>query len=104
MFAVHGGAVGIYTNYGTALEKKLTTLYANTFFGEMGMLDLEPRSATAVAEEDGTIIEVIRPEDLEELFKSNPIEVDMILCHLSNRLRRLTKDYVAACEEAVADA
>lgn len=104
MFAVHGGAVGIYTNYGTALEKKLTTLYANSFFGEMGMLDLEPRSATAVAEEDGTIIEVIRPADLEELFKSNPIEVEMILCHLSNRLRRLTKDYVAACEEAVADA
>ena len=104
MFAVHGGSVGIYTNYGTTLEKKLTSLYANSFFGEMGMLDKEPRSATAVAEEDGAIIEVIRPEDLEDLFRTNPIEVDMILCHLSNRLRRLTKDYVKACNEAAADA
>ena len=104
MFAIHGGSVGIYANYGTTLEKKLTTLYANTFFGEMGMLDMEPRSATAVAEEDDTVIEVIRAGDLENLFKSNPMEVDMILCHLSNRLRRLTQDYVKACESAVADA
>jgi len=103
MFAIHGGAVGIYTNYGSSLEKKLTTLYANSFFGEMGMLDHEKRSATAVAEEDGTIIEIIRAEDLENLFQSNPAEVDMILCHLSNRLRRLTQDYVKACEAAVAD-
>ena len=103
MFAVHGGAVGIYSNYGTTLEKKLTTLYANSFFGEMGMLDHEIRSATAVADEDDTILEIIRAEDLEKLFKTNPIEVDMILCHLSNRLRRLTKDYIAACEAAAAD-
>ena len=100
MFAVHGGAVGIYTNYGTALEKKLTTLYANSFFGEMGMIDQEPRSATAVVEEDGTILESIGPEDLQKLFEVNPLEVDMMMRHLSGRLRRLTLDYARACGEA----
>ena len=100
MFAVQGGAVGIYTNYGTALEKKLTTLYANSFFGEMGMIDQEPRSATAVVEEDGTILESIGPEDLQKLFEVNPLEVDMMMRHLSGRLRRLTLDYARACGEA----
>ena len=103
MYAVEAGSVGIYTNYGTSLEKKLTDLYANSFFGEMSLLDMEPRSATAVAEEDGTVVEIIRPEDLEKLFQSNPMEVDMILSHLSNRLRKLTKDYAKACEEAAAE-
>ena len=100
MYAVHGGAVDIFTNYDNPLEKKLTTLYANSFFGEMGMIDQEPRSATAVVAEDNTILERIRPDDLETLFRSNTREVDMIMQHLSKRLRRLTEDYEAACEEA----
>lgn len=100
MYAIHGGAVGIYANYGSALEKKLTTLYPNSFFGEMSLIDLEPRSATAVADEDDTILEAIRDEDLEKLFETNPVEVDAILSHLSNRLRRLTQDYVRACDAA----
>ena len=100
MYAVEAGCVGIYTNYGTSLEKKLADLYENAFFGEMSLLDMEARSATAVAEEDGTAVEIIRPEDLEKLFQSNPTEVDMILSHLSNRLRKLTKDYAKACDAA----
>ncbi len=100
MYAVYGGAVGIYTNYGNPLEKKLTTLYPNTFFGEMGMIEEEPRSATAVVEENDTVLECIYPENLEELFKTNPGEIDMILRHLSYRLRRLTQSYVKACDKA----
>ena len=46
---------------------------------------------------------IIRPEEIEILFKSNPLEVDMILCHLSNRLRQLTLDYVKACNAAAAE-
>ena len=100
MYAVHSGSVGIYSNFGTELEKKLTSLYANTFFGEMGMLDNEARSATAVIEEDGTTLERILPENLEELFRTNPMEIDMILRHLSSRLRQLTRSYEQACEKA----
>ena len=101
MYAVHGGTVGIYTGYGSALEKKLTTLYPNSFFGEMSLIDHERRSATAVAEENGTILEIISAENLQDLFKANPLEVDMILRHLSNRMKKLTIDYVKACDEAV---
>lgn len=102
MYAIHGGSVGIYLDFGTTNEKKLTTLYADSFFGEMGLVSDEKRSATAVVEENETILECIRAEDLENLFRSNPIKIDMILRHLSHRLRGLTKDYVKACKEAVA--
>ena len=97
MYSVQSGAVGIYVGYGTPEEKQLTVLYANSFLGEMGMLAEEPRSATAVALEKDTVLEIIRPEDLEQLFRTNPVEVDMILRHLSNRLRMLTRDYARVC-------
>ena len=71
---------------------------ADGFFGEMGMIAQEERSATAIAEEDNTTVEIIRPEDLNTLFKENPSEVDMILRHLSSRLRKLTEDYMEACK------
>ena len=100
MYAIHGGTVGIYANYGTPQEHKLTTLYPDSFFGEMGMIEKEKRSATAVVEENNTMLECIREEDLIGLLRKNPVKIDMILCHLSNRLRALTRDYVKACREA----
>ncbi len=103
MYAVHGGSVGIYVNYGTPNEKQLTTLYADSFFGEMGLIENEPRSATAVIEENGTLLECIRAEELEALFAENPTKIYMILSHLSRRLRILTRDYTEACAIAAGD-
>lgn len=96
MYDIHWGKIGIYTGYGTDDEILLTELYPNSFFGEMGMISKEPRSATAVALED-TTLELIYPEDLSELFEKNPVKVNMILRHLSGRLRRLTEQYLSAC-------
>ena len=104
LYQIHSGAIGIYTKYGTPEQIKLTTLYTNAFFGEMALVGNDPRSATAVVEEDDTILEYIGAGDMEELFKINPLKVDMILSHLSNRLRRLSLDYVNACAKAAEDA
>ena len=104
LYQIHGGCVGIYSKYGTPEQVKLTSLYTNAFFGEMALVGNDPRSATAVVEEDDTMLECIRAEDLEALFKINPLKVDMILGHLSNRLRRLSQDYVKACAKAAEDA
>ena len=104
LYQIHGGSVGIYSKYGTPEQAKLTTLYTNAFFGEMALVGNDPRSATAVVEEDDTTLECFRAEDMEALFKVNPMKVDMILGHLSNRLRRLSLDYVKACAKAAEDA
>jgi len=99
MYIVYGGDVGIYSNYGAANQIKLTDIYPVACFGEMGMIAGDPRSATAVAETDETFVEIINPEDLEELFRTTPVKVEMILKHLSYRLRMLTYDYLTACKE-----
>ena len=100
MYDVHFGSVGIYTGYGTPDEKLITKLSPDEFFGELGMLDNVKRSATAVTLDDDTTIETISAANLKDLFTQNPPKVEMILEHLSYRLRRLTKEYMNACSIA----
>lgn len=97
MYALHWGTVGVYTGYGTATEQKLADLYTSDFFGELGMIEGEPRSATVAVTSDEATIEIICPDDLEELFEKNPPKVMMILSHVSSRLRMLTNKYLGAC-------
>lgn len=99
MYLVHGGSVGIYSNYGEEDQIRLTELYPVACFGEMGMISEDARSATAVAESDNTVVEIIRAEDLEEMFKKSPVKIDMILRHLSYRLRCISYDYFEVCQE-----
>jgi len=49
MYDIRWGSVGIYLNYGTSDEKMLAQLRGDDIFGEMGLVDEAPRSATAVA-------------------------------------------------------
>jgi len=56
------------------------------FFGEMGLLDEGPRSATVRALEDTTLLEVTRA-DFETLLYKAPLLAYRILRELSSRLR-----------------
>ena len=98
MYDIHFGSVGIYAAYGTEKETLLTELRADDFFGEMGMIEGYPRSATAVALEDGTRVEVITAENFSSYFREKPAKVLMIMQHMSQRIRVLTKDYMEACQ------
>ena len=97
MYDIHFGTVGIYKAYGTPDEKLLAKLSPDEFFGELGMIENVKRSATAVVLDDDTTLEIITPSDLKGLFSQNPPKVEMILEHVSYRLRKLTKEYMAAC-------
>ena len=98
MYCLQSGSVGIYTGYGTEREEKLAELQPNQYFGEMGMLEGEARSATAVALENDTVVEVFYESFLSEMFEKNPTKVLMVFEHLSRRLRKLTKSYLDACK------
>jgi CRP-like cAMP-binding protein len=106
MYDIHFGTVGIYKGYGTSDEKLLAKLSTDEFFGELGMIENVKRSGTAVVLDDDTTLEIITPADLKDLFTQNPPKVEMILEHVSYRLRKLTKEYMTACSLAskVADA
>ena len=98
MYDIHYGTVGIFTDYGTDKEKCIAELHSDEFFGEMGMIDNIKRSATAVILDEGTVIETIYMKDIEKLFKENPPKIEMILAHISYRLRKLTNEYTDACK------
>jgi CRP-like cAMP-binding protein len=98
MYYIQLGSVGIYTDYGTDKEKQLVILEEEAFFGEMGLIEKMPRSATAVVVEDDTVLRKITEDELETLIKTSPALVVRCIEHLSGRLRRLTKDYLEACE------
>ena len=99
MYDIQYGRVGIFSHFGQEDQVQLTTLSSNCFFGEMGMVDEAPRSATAVALDDETTVETIYPEDFAELFEKNPLKVNQILQHISSRLRTLTSQYCDTCEK-----
>ncbi len=99
MYIVRSGRVCIYGNYGANNEFKIADAEPVACFGEMGMLSGEARNETAVVEAGDTQVEIIRPEDLENLFKTSPAKIDMILKNLSYRLRSITYEYFKACQE-----
>ena len=100
MLILREGAVSIYSNYGTPEQNLLTTLQPGSFFGEMGLIDGEPRSATAVAAASGAQVQRVGAEELDSLMQSSPDLVMGILHHLSARLRQLTTEYLQACKAA----
>jgi len=70
--------------------KKISTLQKNDIFGEMGIIDGLPRSATVTALEDGKVT-VVTKEDFQALAKRNPNALMPILKILSMRLRKALK-------------
>lgn len=97
MYDIRLGNVGIYANYGTKEEKLLTELTKDQFFGEMGIIEGYPRSATAVALGDMTELTVIPKNDFEDYCKRNPEKAILIMKNMSARIRDLTQSYLEAC-------
>ena len=97
MFDILSGSVGIYVGYGTEHETQVTVLNAGDFLGEMGLIECYPRSATAVAMEDGTALQEIGEKEFSEYFNSRPMRLLTIMQQLSQRLRDRTDDYEGAC-------
>lgn len=99
LYDVYTGKVGVYAKYGTPEEKLLKTYYADEYLGEMGLIDHAPRSATAVALENGTSVGLITEEGFGAFFEKNPARVLMVMQQLSNNLRRRTNEYVDVCRQ-----
>ena len=97
MYDIRVGRVGIYANYGTKEEKLLIELNKDQFFGEMGIIEGYPRSATAVAMGDMTELTVIAKADFEDYCKRNPEKTVLIMKNMSARIRDLTQGYLEAC-------
>lgn len=103
MYEIKAGSVGIYANYGLENERQLATLGKGEFFGEMGMAECYPRSATAVALVPDTTLDEIDASEFATYFNDRPETVLTIMRALSARLRETNARYLEA-REAVHDA
>ena len=94
---VYTGKVGVYSHFGTPEQELLMDYFPDGYFGEMGLLDHAPRSATAVAMENNTCVGVVTEADFGEFFRENPTRILMIMQQLSHNLRKRTKAYMEVC-------
>ncbi len=95
LYQIKEGVVTIYAGYGDSEQQELTKLGRDDIFGEIAVIEACPRSSTAVATEDVTVLEV-GCEEVMDYFKTQPAMVMKIMKSLSGRLRELTDDYADA--------
>jgi CRP-like cAMP-binding protein len=93
MYVVLEGRVMISKYIPGAGEEALAFLERGGYFGEMALIDNQPRSADAKAHEGGAVVLVIPREVLEgilDINKLSSIRLLTILCNLvASRLREL---------------
>jgi CRP/FNR family transcriptional regulator/CRP/FNR family cyclic AMP-dependent transcriptional regulator len=81
------GRVKIVTTSSDGKEFILTVLGAGQVFGEMGLLETAPRSASVITVTDVELL-VIKREEFEHLLSSSPGISRKLMTILSRRLRR----------------
>jgi CRP-like cAMP-binding protein len=98
MYVVLEGRVMISKNIPGAGEEALAFLERGDFFGEMALIDREPRSADAKADTSGAVVLSIRREVLEKILdinKVSSIRLLKVLCSLvTQRLREVNEKIV----------
>ncbi len=81
MYLVQAGSVGIYKTGTDKKELLLATVGPGSFFGEMSLLDDQPRSATAKVAEDAELV-VITKKAFEQMLETDPGITSKILIAL----------------------
>jgi len=100
MYDIVSGRVGVFSKYGTTEQTRVAELSAGELFGEMGMIEVYPRSATVVALEDGTQVSEITESELSHYFKDKPEKAIKLMRTLSRRIRETNEKYLNVCKTA----
>ena len=87
MFIIIQGLVEIRKSTGSSSSKILTTLQKGDMFGEMAIIEKQPRSATAVAIQPTRVL-VLNEKLYEKMIVSNPDFARKMNKVLSERIRR----------------
>ena len=87
LYVVAGGQVKVVLVGEDGREVILSVMGPGDFFGEMSLIDDEPRSAHVIAMEDAQLF-VLRREDFQHALEEHPRIAIGLLRALSRRLRR----------------
>ena len=85
-YIIQSGKVGIYKENDYGKRKLVRILNKSDLFGEMGLIDKYPRSATAIALEDSSLT-VVDNSRFSFLSKYSPKFFVILVKTLTNRLR-----------------
>jgi CRP-like cAMP-binding protein len=87
LYLVAAGEVKVVLIGEDGREVILSVLGEGSFFGEMALIDDEPRSAHVIAMEDANLL-VLRREDFQSRLRASPEVAIALLREMSRRLRR----------------
>jgi CRP/FNR family cyclic AMP-dependent transcriptional regulator len=87
MYILRSGKVQLVLGYAERGAEVYTIEKPGEFFGEMALIDASPRSATAIAEEDNTKLEVLSRENFLKTIREYPEFALDIMRELSKRVR-----------------
>ncbi len=90
LYIIATGTVKIVMMSDDGREHILGMLHNGDFFGEISLIDGQPRSATAIAQDKVSIVTISR-DDFVRLLKENPEMSLKIMVTLCERLRRTDK-------------
>ncbi len=93
VYVVEEGGVEISTMISDEESRVLSSLGAGTFFGEMAVLDGQPRSATATAKVD-TVVTFIPREEMLRVLSQSPELLALLLREFSLRMRQFDRRFV----------
>lgn len=99
IFVIEHGSVDFWLGDGSDRELRLEPMGPGTYFGELGVLDNSPRSASGRALEH-TVVRAIRGADFRACVRANPDVATKLIGHLVVRIRELSD---AAYSNAVED-
>jgi CRP/FNR family cyclic AMP-dependent transcriptional regulator len=87
LFVIRAGRVKVVLLADDGREVILGLLGVGEHFGELSLIDDQPRSAHVIAMEDSSIL-VLRRDDFRRRVEANPVVAWALLQELSRRLRR----------------
>ncbi len=90
LYIIRKGEVAIRLSSSDGKERTLALLGRGTAFGEMSLLDGEPRSTDAVAREESSLLRLQR-EDFQRFLTERPAVALSLLAELSRTVRRVTR-------------
>ena len=86
-FIVLDGAVEVTKSLPDGTEKQLAILEKNSLFGECGLVDSLPRTATCKAHTNNLAVGVVTKENYHQLVKHKPDSLLPILRIITQRMR-----------------
>ena len=98
LFLVLEGSTDVFIGYGTHAERCVNNIEAIDYFGEMAVLDGEPRSATIVAREPCRLL-TLDGESLKSLISQMPEISFEIFRVLTERVRDLEQHAIREANE-----